>query len=57
MNIILSFLTGFIVKYFSGPAIEKVVLILLKKLVETTESKIDNEIYNALFNKIEISKD
>lgn len=57
MNIILSFLTGFIVKYFSGPAIEKVVLILLKKLVETTESKIDNEIYNALFNKIESSKD
>lgn len=53
MNIILSFLTAFIIKYFTTPAMEKVVLIILKKLVHSTESKVDDEIYQAVFEKVE----
>lgn len=56
MNIILGFMTAFIIKYFTSPAIEKIILILLKRLVESTSSNIDNEIYDAFFKKIENSK-
>ncbi len=52
MNIILNFLTGFMVKYFTTTAIENVVLILLEKLVNKTESKADDDIYQAVFKKI-----
>lgn len=53
MNIILNFLTAFIIKYFTTPAMEKVVMIILKKLVQSTESKIDDEIYQAVFDRVE----
>lgn len=53
MNIILSFITGFIIKYFTTPAMEKVVLVILKRLVQSTESKVDDEIYQAVFEKVE----
>lgn len=56
MNIILPFITTFIIKYFTSPAIEKITLILLRKLVESTSSNIDNEIYDAIFKKVENSK-
>lgn len=52
MNIILSFLTGFIIKYFTISAMEKVVLIILKKLVQSTDSKVDDEVYQAVFEKV-----
>lgn len=52
MNIVLNFLTGFILKYFTTAAIEKVVLILLEKLVKSTKSDVDNELYEAVFKKI-----
>ena len=51
MNLIISFITSFIIKYFTGPAIEKMVLILIKKLVENTDSKVDDELYEAVFKK------
>lgn len=51
MNLIISFITTFIIKYFTGPAIEKMVLILIKKLVEHTDSKVDDELYEAVFKK------
>lgn len=52
MNIILNFLTGFAMKFLTTSAIEKVVLILLEKLVTKTESKIDDDIYQAVFKKV-----
>ena len=51
MNFAVTFITGFIIKWFTGPAIEKIVLILLKKLVEFTDSKVDDDIYKAVFEK------
>lgn len=53
MSFVLKFLTGFVLKYLTTQALEKVVLIFLKKLVDSTDSKVDNEIYDALFKKIE----
>lgn len=52
MNIVLKFLTGFAMKFLTTTAIENVVLILLEKLVNKTESKVDDEIYQAVFKKI-----
>lgn len=52
MNIILTFLTGFVTKFLTTAAIENVVLILLEKLVKSTKSDVDNELYEAVFKKI-----
>lgn len=56
MGFAISFITGFMIKYFTRQALEKVVLILLKKLVECTESKVDDEMYRAIFEKFEEGK-
>lgn len=52
INLIIKFLKSFILKYFGAVAIEKIVIILIRELVKSTESKVDDEIYQALFGKI-----
>lgn len=52
MQVIIKFFMTFLLKYLTSESIEKIILIGLKKLVDSTESKIDNEIYEAVFNKI-----
>ena len=49
MNVVIKFLKYFICKWFGTIAIEKIVIILLKELVKRTDSKIDDEIYDAIF--------
>lgn len=51
VNIIIKFIKFFIVKYFGTAAVEKIVLILLKELVKRTDSKVDDELYEAVFGK------
>lgn len=51
MNFLIKFFTGFIAKYFTTIAIEKIVIILLGALVKRTESKIDDEIFEEVFKK------
>lgn len=51
MGVVIKFLTGFITKYFTTVVIEKIVIILLGALVKKTDSKVDDELYNAVFNK------
>lgn len=51
MNIVISFLKYFICKWFGTVAIEKIVIILLKELVKRTDSKVDDEIFKAIFEK------
>ncbi len=51
MNFLIKFATGFVAKYFTTIALEKIVIILLGALVKRTESKIDDEIYNAIINR------
>lgn len=52
INLVIKFLKPFILKYFGAVAIEKIVIILIRELVKSTESKVDDEIYQALFGKI-----
>lgn len=52
VNLVIKFLKSFILKYFGAVAIEKIVIILIRELVKSTESKVDDEIYQALFGKI-----
>ena len=51
MNIIIKFLKYFICKWFGTIAIEKIVIILLRELVKRTDSKVDDEIFKAIFEK------
>lgn len=50
MNIVISFLKYFICKWFGTVAVEKIVIILLGELVKRTDSKVDDKIYNEVFN-------
>lgn len=52
INLVIKFLKSFILKYFGAVAIEKIVIILIRELVKSTDSKVDDEIYEALFGKI-----
>lgn len=51
VNVIIKFLKFFICKWFGTVAVEKIVIILLKELVKRTDSKVDDEIFEAVFNK------
>lgn len=53
MNIIIKFLKYFICKWFGTLAVEKIVIILLKELVKRTDSKVDDEVFKAVFDKTE----
>lgn len=52
INLVIKFLKSFILKYFGAVAIEKIVIILLGELVKSTESDVDDRIYNEVFGKI-----
>lgn len=51
MAVVLKFLKYFICKWFGTIAIEKIVIILLRELVKRTDSKVDDEIFKAIFEK------
>ena len=51
MNVVIKFLKYFICKYFGTMAIEKIIVILLGELVKRTDSKVDDQIYEEVFNK------
>lgn len=51
MSAVLKFIKYFVCKYFGTVAIEKIVIILLGELSKRTDSKIDDEIYDAIFKK------
>lgn len=51
VNVVIKFLKFFIIKYFGTAAVEKIVIILLKELVKRTDSKVDDELFHAIFHK------
>ena len=51
MAVVLKFLKYFVGKWLGTLAIEKIVIILLKELVKRTDSKVDDEIFKAIFEK------
>ena len=52
-GIIVNFIKFFICKWIGTTAVEKIVIVLLKELVKRTDSKVDDEIYEAIFGKID----
>lgn len=57
MSIVLKFITGFITKHFTTVVIEKIVIIFLKVLVKRTDSKVDDEVFKAVFGKTSLEED
>lgn len=51
MSIVISFLKYFICKWFGTIAVKKIVIILLGELVKRTDSKVDDELYEAVFKQ------
>ena len=51
MTFVLAFLKRMILKYLTSVALEKVVIIFLGELVKRTDSKIDDKLYDAVFNQ------
>ena len=54
MGYIIKFFTGFITKYFTTVVVEKIVIILLRNLVKRTDSKVDDELFEAVFEKTKV---
>ena len=54
MTFVLAFLKRMILKYLTSVALEKVVIIFLGELVKRTDSKIDDKLYDAVFNQTQI---
>ena len=49
-SVVIKFLKFFIIKYFGTATVEKIVIIGLKELVKRTDSKIDDQIFHAVFH-------
>lgn len=49
-KIVIKFLKFFIIKYFGTATVEKLVIIGLKELVKRTDSKVDDELFHAVFH-------
>lgn len=56
-GVVLLFLKKFVVKYFTSLALEKVVIIFLKELVKRTDSKVDDELFEAVFNQTKVGEE
>lgn len=51
MTVVLKFIKYFVGKWLGTLAIEKIVIILLRELVKRTDSKVDDEVFKAIFDK------
>ncbi len=49
-KIVLKFLKFFIIKYFGTATVEKIVIIGLRELVKRTDSKVDDQVFHAVFH-------
>ena len=53
MKLVMGFIKKFICKYLGTVVIEKIIIILLEELVKRTESKVDDKIYKAIFERVQ----
>lgn len=53
---LIKFVKGFVVRYLGTEVLEKLLIILLKAVVDRTDSKIDDKIYNAVFDKVDVKE-
>ena len=57
MGVVLLFLKKFVIKYFTSLALEKIVIIFLRELVKRTDSKVDDELFEAVFNQTKVGEE
>ena len=50
-SVVIKFLKFFIIKYFGTATVEKIVIIGLRELVKRTDSKVDDQIFHAVFHQ------
>ena len=53
LDMVIKFLKYFICKWFATRVIERIVILLLEELVKRTDSKLDDRIYQAVFEEVE----
>ncbi len=53
MKLIVTFVKNFLCKYLGTVVIERIIIILLEELVKRSESKIDDKIYKAVFERVQ----
>ena len=51
LDMVIKFVKYFICKWFATRVIERIVILLLEELVKRTDSKVDDQIYEEVFNK------
>lgn len=52
LEMIIKFVKYFICKWFGTKVIEKIVILLLEELVKRTDSRLDDKIYQAVFEGV-----
>ena len=53
LDMVIKFVKYLICKWFATRVIEKIVILLLEELVKRTDSKLDDKIYQAVFEEVE----
>ena len=53
MKLIVKFIKNFLCKYLGTVVIERIIIILLGELVKRSESKVDDKIYKAVFERVQ----
>lgn len=53
MKLIVKFIKNFLCKYLGTVVIERIIIILLEELVKRSESKIDDKIYETVFERVQ----
>ena len=53
LDMVIKFVKYFICKWFATRVIERIVILLLEELVKRTDSKLDDRIYQAVFEEVE----
>lgn len=52
LDMIIKFVKYFVCKWFGTKVLERIVILLLEELVKRTDSKLDDKIYQAVFEDI-----
>ena len=53
LDMVIKFVKYFICKWVATRGIERIVILLLEELVKRTDSKLDDKIYQAVFEEVE----
>lgn len=52
LDMIIKFVKYFVCKWFGTKVLERIVILLLEELVKRTDSKLDDKIYQAVFEDV-----